>query len=79
MDSLASQSEALSPLVSWSCRTHKRCSDARGEVVRAGRRVCQRGWSCPLAHCFTDGDNVAQRKGLPMGPGRLVAEPEPGS
>lgn len=41
--------------------------------------MCQRGWSCCLTHCFTEGEKEAQRRGRPMGPSRVVAEPVQGS
>lgn len=76
MDSLASQGEALLPLVAWTRRTHIFCSDTWREMGRAGGKICQRGWSCPLTHCFTDRGNEAWRRWeLPLGPSRLVAKP----
>ena len=79
MDSLASQDEAPSPLVAWSYGTHTCCS-LGGQIVSKVGKVCQRGWSCLLAHCFTDGESKARRRwGLPMGPSRLVAEAVQGS
>lgn len=80
MDSLAFQGEALLPLVAWTRKTHTFCSDTWREMGKAGGKMCQRGWSCSLTHCFINGGSEAwKRWELPLGPNRLVAKPVQGS